>query len=267
MDGEDATSVRAHRLRGRLLLHRPVVPEAGRPRKHAAGTRTSFTRRPSSIPTTAIYDVRMTVPAGFVLGASGREMERTANAGRHRDASLRRRGHPRLRVDDEPRLHRLGADVRASLAAAGADAAAAAARARRPGVAPLRRHRRRSQVLRRVLRTLSVRPHHDRRPGVPERRGRHGVPDALHRGRPLARAAARGGARARDDPRGRPPVVVRHGRQQRIRTRVDGRGAQHLFRSADDGGGGVPELPRPAVLRRVRAVGDRRHPDGRAPPT
>ena len=43
------------------------------------------------------------------------------------------------------------------------------------------------------------------------------------------------------DPRGRPPVLVRHGRQQRVRGRVDGRGAQHVLRSARaDGAGDVP---------------------------
>ena len=37
------------------------------------------------------------------------------------------------------------------------------------------------KLLRRVVRAVSVRPHHDRRSGVSERQRRHGIPDALHR--------------------------------------------------------------------------------------
>ncbi len=58
--------------------------------------------------------------------------------------------------------------------------------------------------------------------------GRHGVPDALH-GRSLgprpARAAEPGG---RHHPRGRPPVLVRPRREQRVRGGLARRGLQHL---------------------------------------
>ena len=46
-----------------------------------------------------------------------------------------------------------------------------------------------AEVLRRVVRRLPLRPHHHRRSRVPERRRRHGVPDAVHRRHALARAA------------------------------------------------------------------------------
>ena len=47
---------------------------------------------------------------------------------------------------------------------------------------------RRAEVLRRVVRSLSLWTHHDRRSRVAKRRGRHGVPDAVHRGHALAHA-------------------------------------------------------------------------------
>ena len=98
-------------------------------------------------------------------------------------------GRARLRVDDEPGLRRAARDVRAPDAAARGDAPAAAAGARGPGGAPFRRDARRAEVLRRVVRPLPVRPHHDRRSRVAERRRRHGVSDALHGRHALARAA------------------------------------------------------------------------------
>ncbi len=64
-----------------------------------------------------VYDVRMTVPRGFVVGASGREVSVERQRERHDRPSLSRRGHPRLRVDDEPAFPRADADVRASFAA------------------------------------------------------------------------------------------------------------------------------------------------------
>ena len=47
------------------------------------------------------------------------------------------------------------------------------------------------KVLRRVVRRLSLRLHHDRRSRLAERCRRHGVPDALHRRHAVARAARR----------------------------------------------------------------------------
>ena len=71
------------------------------------------------------YDVRLTVPRGWIVGATGTERDSRDEAGRHDDASLLRGGRPRFRVDDEPGLRRASRDVRAPDAAAGRVAAAA----------------------------------------------------------------------------------------------------------------------------------------------
>ena len=85
--------------------------------------------------------------------------------------------------------------------------------------------------------------------------------------------ARRHHAGRRHRPRSRPPVLVRHRRQQRVRGCVDGRGVQHLLDRARDRAGLRSELPGAALLRRVRAVGvqghraqprDRRQPSRRA---
>ena len=59
------------------------------------------------------YDVRMTVPSGWVVGATGREQSRSDAGVGHDHASLRARRCARFRVDDEPGLHRADAAVRA----------------------------------------------------------------------------------------------------------------------------------------------------------
>ena len=133
-----------------------------------------------------VYDVRLTVPKAWPVGATGVDARSPRQRRRHDDAPLLPGRCPRLRVDDEPRLPRADGALRAPDAAAGRDAPAAAARAREPGRAPLRGDARRAQVLRRVVRRLPVRSHHHRRSGVPERRRRHGIPDALHGRHPLA---------------------------------------------------------------------------------
>ncbi len=100
--------------------------------------------------------------------------------------------------------------------------------------------------------------------------GRHGVSDALHRGHALAGAAQGGAAGGRDGPRSRPSVLVRHRRDQRVRARVDGRGLQYVLDRADPRAVLRPAVLREAVLRRVRALGVRRSAaqprDRRQPP-
>ena len=102
------------------------------------------------------YDVRMTVPKGWMVGATGVEQSRdgdpSTTLGQADDASLRAGRRARLRVDDEPGLHREAAAVRHARPRAGADAAADPARARIPGRSPFRRRRRGAEVLRRVVR-------------------------------------------------------------------------------------------------------------------
>ena len=267
VDGEDSATVRAHRVRRRLLLHRAVVPEAGRARERR------LEHAPVSCGHRVLLGLRRLRRAHDRAGWLRPRCVRTRDG-----ADGQRRRHRRRTATSDEDIHDfawtaspdyidVAADVRASVAAARArcgcccspstparlratfDATAAALKYYGEWFGPY------------PYGYITIVD-----PAFQSGARRHGVPDALHRRRALARAAARAGARARDDPRSRPPVVVRHGRQQRIRARLDGRGAQHIFGSADDGGGGVSELPRPAILRRLRAVGDRRHPAGHAPP-
>ena len=62
----------------------------------------------------------------------------------------------------------------------------------------------------------------------------------------------------RHRPRSRPPVLVRHRRDQRVRACVDGRRAQHLLDGARHGAGVLSALLHEALLRRLRPVGVRR---------
>ena len=57
-----------------------------------------------------VYDVSLTVPTGWPLGATGVERETPRQRRRHDDASLLSGRRARLRVDDEPRLPRADGD-------------------------------------------------------------------------------------------------------------------------------------------------------------
>ena len=152
-----------------------------------------------------------------------------------------------------------GTTDRSHGAAAGRDAAADPAGARVAGRAALRGGAARAQVLLGRGSGLSLRPHHGRRSGISERRRRHGVPDAHHRRHVLARPPRDHDQHARrsDDSRSRPPVLLRHRRQQRVRGRVDGRGDQHLRVRPRDAAGRRDERLRAPLFRRVRALGVR----------
>ena len=80
-----------------------------------------------------------------------------------------------------------------------------------------------------------VRAHHHRRSRVAERSGRHGISDALHGRHPLVCAGRVERSRRGDGPRGGAPVLVRDRRQQRVRTCLDGRGAEPVLDRAGDG--------------------------------
>ena len=136
-----------------------------------------------------IYDVRLTVPSGWIVGATGIERAR-------RDEGDRTTTHHYYAEDVHDfawttspdyveRVERFGARGPAGRV----DAPAAPARARPPGGAALQRDPRRAPLLRRVVRPVSLREHHRDRPRLAERRRRHGVSDALHRGHALAGAA------------------------------------------------------------------------------
>ena len=135
------------------------------------------------------YDVRLTVPQGWVVGATGREVSRTDDGDLHHPP-LRTGRCARLRLDDEPGLRGGDAAVQAPDAAAGDDEAAAAAGAPRAGGSSLRGDGSGAEVLRRVVWRLSLPADHHRRSGVAKRFRRHGVPDALHRRHQLAGPAA-----------------------------------------------------------------------------
>ena len=104
-----------------------------------------------------VYDVRLTVPSGWIVGATGVEQRPHAtNARRHDDAPVPRRGRARLRVDGQPALS-WSARRRSSMPGCRAvdDPPAAAAGARRPGRAALRGGACGARVLRRLVRPLS----------------------------------------------------------------------------------------------------------------
>ena len=79
------------------------------------------------------YDVRLTVPKGWMVGRRPGDRTRTRRdeAGRHDDPSLLPGRRPRLRVDDEPRLRRAARQVRASDAAGGRRCACCCSRSMR----------------------------------------------------------------------------------------------------------------------------------------
>ena len=206
-----------------------------------------------------VYDVSLTVPTGWIVGATGAEQRAARQRRRHDDPSLLPGRRSRLRLDDQPRLHRADRERsnpgdHAASRSAGRDAAAAPARACRPGRAALRRGTRRARALfgsgsariRTATSPSSIRPFRAARTAWSTRRSS-----------PPARAwlaPARGHdqhARRGHDSRNRPPVVVRHGRQQRVRGRLDGRGHQHLRHGARD----AARLPAATVLRDARFFG------------
>ena len=83
-----------------------------------------------------IYDVRLTVPNGWIVGATGTERGRRDEGDRHDDASLLCCRRPRLRLDDEPGLCRASRAFRPSGSATSIDAPAAPTGTRRAGRPP-----------------------------------------------------------------------------------------------------------------------------------
>ena len=196
VDRARAAHIRAHRRRRQLLLHRAVVPEAGRARRHR------LEHAPVPRRHRVLRRLRRVRRADHRAARLGRRRHRararaTRHAQGHDDASLRAGRRPRLRVDDQPGLRREDGDLRAPDAAAHRTAAAAAARACRAGRPAFRGDAGGAEVLRRVVRTVSLRPPHDRRSGLAEQRRRHGVPDAVHGGH-----AAGSRRRTSSDPEG-----------------------------------------------------------------
>ena len=116
VEREDSAAVLAHRLHRRLLLLRPVVPEARRPRRRR------LEHAPVPLRHRVLFRLRRLRRADDRAARVRRRRirpraRRHGQRQRHDGASLPRRGHPRLRVDGEPALSRAHADVRASDAA------------------------------------------------------------------------------------------------------------------------------------------------------
>ena len=129
-----------------------------------------------------VYDVRMTVPRGWPLAATGRQRARTDNA------------------DGTTTYHYFQEDVHDFAWTTSPDFLEVRERFEHPGLPPVdmrlmlqpehasqaARHfdsaRATLRLLWRMVRRLSVRPSHPRRPSVAERDRRHGVPNAFHGG-------------------------------------------------------------------------------------
>ena len=131
-------------------------------------------------------------------GRRDRPAALTRGTRRFGDPPLRGGRCSRFRVGDEPRHGRAAGTVRAPEAATGHHAAAAATGTRRPGGPALRSHAGCPPSLRGVVRAVPVRPRHDCRSGLAERRRWHGVPDDLHGRDALARAGRGAGPRGGD---------------------------------------------------------------------
>ena len=63
-----------------------------------------------------VYDVKLTLPSGFVVGATGRQESKTDNPDGTDDLPLRPGGRPRLRLDGEPPLPRAARALRGARA-------------------------------------------------------------------------------------------------------------------------------------------------------
>ena len=207
------------------------------------------------------YDVRMTVPRGWVVGATGIEQSRTDNA----DGTTTHRY-----VQDD--VHDFTWTTSPGLRRASADGSSM------PGLPP-------------VDMRLLMQPEHagqeDRHFAATaaalallRRVVRRRIPTATSRSSIPAYQSGAGGMeyptlftagtrwlapRQTNSPgsghrsRSRSPVLVRHRRQQRVRTRVDGRRPEHVLRGARAVDRLSAQLPRRAVLWRIRPVAVPRH--------
>ena len=246
LDRARAAHVRAHRRDRQLLLHRAVVSQARRAAGRRAGTATSSTPRTEFFSDYGVYDVR----ADRAGRLAGRRDRRRARA--HATTPTARR-----RIATTRRTCTTSRGRRAPTTSSGR------ARFEHPTLPPVEmrlllqpehaaqaeRHfdatRDDAEVLRRVVRRLSRTA--TSRSSI--RRGR-AAPAAwsTRRCSPPARAGSRRArvddARRRHRPRSRPPVLVRHRRQQRVRGRAGWtKGSTRSRPRASIGAGLRPELP------------------------
>ncbi len=199
-----------------------------------AGTATSSTPATEFFSDFGIYDVRLTVPNGWIVGATGRERAR-------RDEGDGTTTHHYYAEDvhdfawtTSPDYVERTATFEHAAAPAGVDAAAAAAGARRPGGAALRSATR--ATLKYYGEWFGPYPYGHITivdPAWQSGAGGMEYPTLFTAGTRWLAPPRRRAAGGRDGPRSRPSVLVRPGRDQRVRTRVDGRRLQHVLDRAD----------------------------------
>ena len=191
-----------------------------------AGTAISSTRARNSSPTTASTTCSLTVPQGWTVGATGVERERRDNADGTDDAPVLPGRRPRLRLDDEPGLRRADGALRASDAAAGRRCGCCSSRSTRTRpIAISTRRARRSKYYGEWFGAYPYGHITIVDPAYQSGAGGMEYPTLFTAGTRWLAPAHVTTPEERDDPRSRPPVLVRHRRQQRVRRRVDGRRA------------------------------------------
>ena len=235
-----------------FLLHRPVVPEARGLRGGQRLERPCLSSELGVLRRLRRFRRPYRRPQPFrrrILGQTDRGRGRRRR--RTDDLHLPSGHGPRFRLDGRPPLHQdreglhrrqgshtrgIRGDRRAPRPAARRgpsprcpDDPGHRAGAQRPDRAPLPGPPGGPQILRTLVRPLSLRDRDHGRPALPDRERRHGVSDPVHRGHAGPRQPQRPLAGGRHRPRVRPRLLVRAGGQQRIRGGLARRGLQHLF--------------------------------------
>ncbi len=197
-----------------------------------------------------VYDVRLTLPRGFVVGATGRLTETKANARRHRNPALRPGGRARLRLDGQPAVPRAQDAIRRGRLPAGRGAAPRPARARPPRRALSRGHE--DDAAR--LRSAASAPYPYPQvtvidPAWNSSSGGMEYPTLFTAGHEPLGPTRAARARGPDHPRVRPSVLVRPRGQQRVRRGVAGRGPELVLRGQDRVRAARALRVRPPLLR------------------
>ena len=157
------------------------------------------------------YDVTLTVPCGLGRRRHGQASVRRPGAGRH-GASLRAGGRPRFRVDDQPGLRGAARAVQRTRVCRRWTCGCCCSPSTRRRRTPFRRHARGAQVLRHLVRRVSVRRRSrssiPRRSSMRRRRARAPAAWSIRRCSPPDRAGtSRGPARSRKASRCTKPAI------------------------------------------------------------
>ena len=211
----------------------------------------------SSTPTTeffadfGIYDVRLTVPSGWMVGATGVERGRRDEGDRTTTHHYRAEDvHDFAWTTSPDYVERIGGSSHAGLPGSQCGSCCSPSTCDRRIVISTRRARR----LRYYGEWFGPYPYaniDDRRSAVAERRGRHGVSDAVHRGHAMACASHRRAAGRRDRPRSRASVLVRLVATNEFEHAWMDEGLQHVL----DGTDPRAVVRTPALLQSATSVG------------